>query len=113
AADRFERRRILMICHGVLCVCGAALGLVSLSRAPSVWTIYALLAAVGSARAFAGPAGQALLPNLVPGEHFSNAVAWSSTIWHVATVAGPALGGLAYAAAGRATEVYVAAAALE
>jgi MFS family permease len=97
----------------VLCTCSIGLSLISLSHAPSVWTIYALLAAVGRPRAISGPAGQALLPNLVRAEHFPNAVAWSSTIWHVATVAGPALGGLVYAAAGRATEVYVSAAALE
>ena len=43
------------------------------------------------------PAGQALLPNLVPAEHFGNAVAWNSSAWQVATIGGPALGGLIYA----------------
>ena len=36
------------------------------------------------------------MPSLVPEEHFPNAVAWSSTIWQIATIAGPALGGFGY-----------------
>jgi MFS family permease len=113
AADRFERRRVLVACHLVLAACSGALWLSTRSPHPSVWPIYAILVAVGSARAFAGPASQALVPNLVPAEHFSNAVAWSSSIWHVATVAGPALGGLLYAWAAGAGAVFATAALLE
>src|SRR5688572_7820470 len=88
AADRFERRRVLVICHAVLVACAIALLLLTRAADPSVWSIYAVLVAVGSARAFMGPASQALLPNVVPPPVFSNAVAWSSSIWHVATIAG-------------------------
>lgn len=93
-ADRFNRRNVLVASHVVLTLSG--LGLFALSRtpAPSVAAIYALLAMIGTARAFAGPAGQALMPNLVPQHHFPNAVAWSSSIWQVSVVAGPAVGGL-------------------
>jgi MFS family permease len=112
AADRFDRRRVLLVCHLVLLGCSAALTWLARLESPEVWPIYVVLVAVGSARAFAGPAGQALLPNLVPPETFSNAVAWSSTTWHVANIAGPALGGVAYNLAG-AGSVYSAAAVLE
>ncbi len=96
AADRFDRRIIAALCHGVLGVASLALSLTAGSANPSVLTIYAILALVGAARAFSGPASQALLPNLVPVRHFSNAVAWNAGIFHVAVVFGPALGGLLY-----------------
>jgi MFS family permease len=112
-ADRFERRRVLFACHGVLSACAAALCLLSLGGAPPVSAIYAILVVVGAARAFAGPAGQSLMPNLVPPEDFTNAVAWSSTVWHTANLAGPALGGLLYAARGSAADVHGSAALLE
>jgi len=49
-------------------------------------------------RVFNGPAGRSLLPQLVPGEVFPNAVACNATVFQAATILGPALGGLLYAA---------------
>lgn len=111
-ADRFERRRLLMLCYGVLAGCTAVLAWLARLPSPEVSWIYATLVVVGIGRAFAGPAAQALVPNLVPSEHFPNAVAWSSSVWHVAVVAGPAIGGAVYAASGSAN-VYVIAAVLQ
>jgi len=111
-ADRFERRRLLMVCYGLLASCTFALAALTLAPSPSVRWIYAVLVMLGVVRAFAGPAAQALVPNLVPSEHFPNAVAWSSSVWHAAVVVGPALGGFAYAAAGSGS-VYVVAALLQ
>lgn len=93
-ADRFDRRNVLIASHTVLAFAAAGLWLLAAQPAPSVAGIYALVALIGTARAFAGPAGQALLPNLVPRHHFQNAVAWSSSIWQVSVVTGPAIGGL-------------------
>jgi MFS family permease len=56
------------------------------------------------------PTGQALLPNLVPTEQFGAAVAINSLTWQIATIAGPALGGIVYLAG--APVVYATAAAL-
>jgi MFS family permease len=112
AADRFDRRRILVGCNAAVAVC--ALLLMLLSRAPGagVLPIYGVLVLLGIARAFSGPAGAALMPSLVPPEHFSSAVAWSSSIWQVATIVGPALGGALYGLAQHATAVYGCTAAL-
>ena len=52
----------------------------------------------GIARAFAMPASQAMLPNLVGREHFGTAVALNSSLWQLTTIVGPALGGLLYLA---------------
>jgi MFS family permease len=108
-ADVFDRRRILMIQNAVFVVCAAALYYLSSSDVMSTYgvlPIYGVLLLLGIARAFAGPAGSALLPSLVPREHFSNAVAWSSTTWQVATIIGPALGGLVFGLKDGASTVY-------
>jgi len=95
-ADRYDRRRILVACY--LVTLGTNLGLlaIAVSGSGEVWLIYALLLLFGVSRAFANPAGQALVPNLVPPEQLANAIAWNSTAWQTATIAGPALGGLLY-----------------
>jgi len=95
-ADRFDRRIVLVICHVVLTLCALSLYLSARGHQPPVLAIYGVLACIGAARGFEGPSAQALVPNLVPREHFQNAIAWSSSIWQVAVVVGPALGGLVY-----------------
>jgi MFS family permease len=103
-ADRFDRRRILLVCHAAMAALSIALSLVAGSH--GVASIYVVLVGVGIARAFLGPANQSVLPSLVPAEHFGNAVAWSSSLWQTAMVAGPALGGVLYAASRGAGGVY-------
>jgi MFS family permease len=93
AADRFERRSLLIACHGLLALCAGLL--FALARLElGVAAIYAVLVLVGVARAFAGPAGQALLPNLVPREHVPSAIGWGSSFFQLSIMIGPALGGL-------------------
>jgi MFS family permease len=104
-ADRFDRRAILMSCQAALAA--LALGLFVTTRLGSaIGFIYVVLVGIGVARAFIGPATQSMLPTLVPVEHFGNAVAWSASFFQVATVVGPMLGGVLYAAAGGAAAVY-------
>jgi MFS family permease len=96
-ADRFDRRRILVAAYAT--ELAAALLLLALAAGGNAraWPIYGAILLYGTARAFAMPAGQALLPNLVPPEHFPNAVAWNSSAMQVAMIGGPALGGLLFA----------------
>jgi MFS family permease len=96
-ADRFDRRGVLLACYAATTVTAIGLFLLARQASPPVWPIYALIVAFGMARAFANPAGQALVPNLVPVQHFKNAVAWNSSVWQTATIAGPAMGGILYA----------------
>ncbi|MGD0527210.1 MAG: MFS transporter, partial [Polyangiaceae bacterium] len=109
-ADRFERRRILVACYAAMALLSVALFAFTRSDPTNLAPIYTMLVGVGVARAFQGPASQSLLPSLVPVEHFSNAVAWSSSLWQAAMVLGPTLGGVAYAAFGGASRVYALAA---
>ena len=99
-ADRFDRRRIVAACFTVIAVGWALLFAATRHGVHDVAPVYAVLALMGVARAFSGPAASALLPNLVPESALGNAVSWSSTVWQLATIAGPPLGGLVYAAGG-------------
>src|SRR5690606_8746276 len=66
----------------------------------------------GCARAFAGPASQALLPALVPPAELAQGIAWGSTTFQIGTIAGPALGGIIVDVWGE-TSVYVTSLALQ
>ncbi len=96
-ADRFDRRTILLCCYAVSTAAAAGLLFCAWNDVQRVGPIYALVLVFGTSRAFANPASQAIVPNLVPPEHLSNAIAWHALAWQTATVVGPALGGLLYA----------------
>src|ERR1700674_1325344 len=109
AADRFDRRKLLMLCYGGFAACSGLLWEITLRGAhpvyasvyprvyPRVYPIYAVLVLLGVVRSFSGPVSRALLPQLVPEEHFPNAVAWNASVFQGATILGPAVGGLIYA----------------
>ncbi len=96
-ADVYERRIVGSAAFGLQAIASFGLLAFALSGYGAVWPIYALVMIVGTARAFANPALQALLPTLVPGHLFGSAIAWNSSLWQTASVMGPAVGGLLYA----------------
>ncbi|MCR6633076.1 MAG: MFS transporter [Magnetospirillum sp.] len=95
-ADRFDRRRVLMGCLGVELLCLLALLGLALMQSPPLEALLAVLAVMGATRAFMQPASQSLVPHLVPREMFPRAVAWASSSFQTAVIAGPALGGALY-----------------
>jgi MFS family permease len=97
AADRFDRRNLLMACYAGFAACSALLLATTQRAILSVYPIYGILVLVGVVRSFSMPTSRALLPQVVPEEHFPNAVAWNATIFQTATILGPAIGGLVYA----------------
>jgi len=96
AADRFDRRSILLLCALLQLVCSALLFMFALSRIAHTGPIFAVLAFLGIARAFQMPTAQSFMPNLVPVELLPTAVAINSSSFQVATIAGPSLGGVVY-----------------
>jgi MFS family permease len=100
AADRYDKRKIILCCYGLQAVCTAVLLWLSLSdwalRGGRIWPIYAVLVGIGLGRAFSGPAASAMLPSLVPKDHFVNAVTWGATVYQTANMSGPAVGGLLF-----------------
>ncbi|MCJ2096108.1 MFS transporter [Methylobacterium sp. J-072] len=96
-ADAYDRRLVGAAAFGLQSLASFGLLAYALAGFQAVWPIYALVIVVGTARAFANPALQALLPTLVPGPQFGSAIAWNASLWQSASVMGPALGGLLYA----------------
>lgn len=105
-ADRRDRRKILLVCHLGVASCAAILAVMAFMGARSLMPIYAVLGMLGTIRAFSGPAGQALMPNLVERKELERAIALGSSTWQLAMIAGPSIGGALYAATGRAGVVY-------
>jgi MFS family permease len=114
-ADRHDRRRLALLGIGVLTLCAAlylamALGLRARDGAnaravgstgwSSPFVIYAILAVSGVSRAILQPARQALGTMIVPSSLYGNAATWRSSTWQLASVLGPAIGGLLFAFAG-------------
>ena len=102
AADRYPRRNIGIFAHTVLTFAASGLALLSWFDGPT-WAIYAILFLVGTARAFASPSVNTILPQLLEPAEFANANAWLSSTFQLAAITGPAVGGMLIAATGGAT----------
>lgn len=110
-ADRFDRRKVILICRVFQFLGVVGLAVVAGLNFKSLWGIYAFVFLTGTANAFDGPSSQSIVPQLVPPNHFSNAVKWNSSIFQLGFIAGPMLAGWLYAWFGRVEEVlYVVAA---
>ncbi len=92
-ADRFDRRRVMMATLSLGILSSAGLLAVALLDGSAPW-IYLLLGVGAVGQALNSPSRAALLPQLVPAELFSNAIAWNSSVFYVAAVTGPAVGGV-------------------
>lgn len=112
AVDHFNRRILVSVCYGSFGVCSLLLFVIAHQQLKSVLPIYGVLLLLGTVRSLNGPASRSLLPQLVPEEHFPNAVAWNATTFQTATILGPSLGGLLYAFAHGPGAVYAASASI-
>lgn len=97
-ADHYDRRWISRITLSLLTAAAGLLAFATYEDQVSLPLIFGIAVIVGTARAFNGPAYGALAPNLVPAEVLPNAIAISAVVWQAGMIAGPALGGYAYAA---------------
>ena len=95
-ADRYGRRRVMSLSIALEILASLAILYFSWRGLTSPIPIFAALTVLAIARAFFGPATQALVVNLVPKEDFANAVTWNSSAWQIATIVGPVAGGLLY-----------------
>lgn len=99
-ADAWDRRRLMLLTQIGSTVVALGLALLAWRGPGSVWPVY-VLAALGSAvGAFDLPARQSLFPMLVPREDLPNAINLNTIMVQVASVLGPALGGIVIAAQG-------------
>jgi MFS family permease len=96
--DNNDRKTVLFGALSIEMIAVAALFLLTMAGALSPHAIFAVVALIGLAKSFEGPANQAILSATVPVEDLPNAVAWQSSGVQVAQISGPALGGLLYIA---------------
>jgi MFS family permease len=94
--DRHDQRRVFAISLIAEALCGVLFLGLTFAHVTMAWPFYAVLILFGAARGFSGPSSQSLLPFLVPPERLPGAIAWSSSTFQVAVIAGPAVGGLLY-----------------
>jgi MFS family permease len=99
AADRYDRRWVVQSCQAAKGLTAAFLAWGSFAGWLNVPEIFAAVAVLGIASAFESPAASALLPGVTPEGMLQRGTAVSAAAFQVATIGGPALGGLAYAVA--------------
>jgi MFS family permease len=100
AADRIDRRKLLLGSQYVQMTSALVLGVLLWMDVIQIWHIMAAALATGLGQAFGGPAYQALIPSLVDKEDLPNAIALMSIQFNLARVVGPVVGGLAFTGLG-------------
>ena len=104
--DQRDRRLIAAFSQLAFATMSSLLALQSRLEAP-LWVLYLVLLGSGAIQAFSAPASSSLLPRLVPQEALGQANAWSSTVFNLAAISGPALGGFLIALTGGAFIPYL------
>jgi MFS family permease len=93
AADRYDRRKILLMCLTGEIISVLTLAVASLNGWASPTLLLVVAVFFGASRAFFAPANTALGPMLVPRRLLPRSIAWNSLAWQSAAIAGPAAGG--------------------
>lgn len=99
-ADRFDRRRLLVVTQSLLLLLGVAIGVLLLLGVMTLPLMYAFALGLGMIAAFDNPARQAFVSDLVAREIASNAVALNAASFNGARMIGPAVAGVVIVAVG-------------
>jgi MFS family permease len=93
-ADRYDRRRVLMVTQAVSAVLAVVLGGLVLTEMAQLWHVYVLAALLGAVGAMDGPARHAFVSEVVQPEDLANAVGLNTASFHAGRLLGPAVAGL-------------------
>ncbi|MBY0244780.1 MAG: MFS transporter [Sphingobacteriaceae bacterium] len=103
-ADKSEKRALIFKIFAGITFCSTIMLLITSAQmqsyVPSGYVVpimYLMVFGIGIARGFLSPAIFSLMGSVVPKTLYANASTWSSSVWQMASVAGPAIGGLVYA----------------
>jgi MFS family permease len=99
-ADRFDKRRILLLSQSWLALCAAVLGLLAITGHATTVHVYVLAFLFGVGTAFDNPARQSFVSEVAGPDHLPNAIGLNSATFHAARIVGPAVAGLVIAAFG-------------
>jgi len=106
-ADRFERRRLLLLTQSSSVVTSVLLGALVVTGQIAFWHIYVFNLLNATIAAFDGPARQAMFPTLVPRGQLQNAITLNAVLFRTSTLVGPAIAGLLIARVGIASPFFV------
>ena len=106
-ADRFDRRKILLITQSLAAVLAVVLWLIVLTGVVEVWMVFALAVALGFVTVVDEPTRHAFVEEMVGRDRLANAVALNSAVGNSARITGPAIAGLLIATVGSAWVFFV------
>lgn len=92
-ADRYNRKKIVLISSFMTALSSLALAVLSWTHAP-LYLFFITLFVSNMLQATGRPARQAMVPSIVPKHLFANAMTWNSSIFQISSMTGPAIGGL-------------------
>src|SRR5438045_9715638 len=93
AADKFDKRKILLITQYVQIGIALSVGLLIWSGKIAIWQIFVFAAIQGVSNSFEMPTLSALVPELVKREEIQSAISIDRSVFHGSRVFGPAIGG--------------------
>lgn len=106
-ADKSNKKKLLIKIIGAMLFCSIILAFVTtrealflLSQGPVIVIIYLMIFCIGLARGFYSPTAFSLMAQIIPKEHYPNSSTWNSGTWQLASIIGPAVGGLLYGFSG-------------
>ncbi|MHB1177826.1 MAG: MFS transporter [Daejeonella sp.] len=106
-ADKSDKKKLLVKIITAMLFCSVVLALVTtkealliLSQGPVIIIIYLMIFCIGLARGFYSPTAFSLMAQIIPKEHYPNSSTWNSGTWQLASIIGPAAGGLLYGFSG-------------
>jgi MFS family permease len=99
-ADRYPKRRLLMMTQSAMGALALILGVLALTHSVQIWQVYALAFGLGLATVVDNPTRQAFAAEMVGRDGMANAIALNSAVFNLARIAGPAVAGLVIATVG-------------
>jgi MFS family permease len=106
-ADRFPRRRVLMITNSLQAVTALVLALLVTFNILQLWEIFVLAGLRSTTQAFDAPARQSWVPLLVPREYIGNAIGLNSLAFNAPSVVGPPIAGFLILGVGPSASFYI------
>jgi len=99
-ADALDRRKLMLLTQTGMTLVATALAILAFGGLKALWPVYALATLSAAFGTFDAPARQSLIPNLVPQDHYPNAISLNSVMMQTAMVLGPGLAGIVLAVLG-------------
>ena len=106
-ADRFDKRRLLIIANSGYMILALIMGILVVSGSVEVWQVFVFAASYGVVNSMETPTRQAFVSEMVGRELLPNALALSAATFNSARILGPAVGGLTIALLGTGTAFIV------